>query len=120
MAGLHDIKRKDWERLLKNNGFYLDRTGKHNVWKHPDGRVIPTACEINPCIARRMIKENHLEGAPFGWSKIADNQEKKAKEAAIKEQKTVDAKGDAVSRELQIIRSVKQELNFSEKLPEVD
>ena len=47
-------------------------------------------------------------------------QEKKAKEAAIKEQKTVDAKGDAVSRELQIIRSVKQELNFSEKLPEVD
>ncbi|MBQ7554856.1 helix-turn-helix domain-containing protein [bacterium] len=47
-------------------------------------------------------------------------QERKAKEAAIKEQKTVDAKGDAVSRELQIIRSVKQEFNFSEKLPEVD
>ena len=85
MGGLHDIKRKDWERLLKNNGFYLDRTGKHNVWKHPDGRVIPTACEINPCIARRMIKENHLEGAPFGWSKIADNQEKKAKEAEAKQ-----------------------------------
>ena len=47
-------------------------------------------------------------------------QEKKAREAAIKEQKTVDSKGDAVSRELQIVRSVKQELNFSEKLPEVD
>ena len=85
MGGLHDIKRKDWERLLKKNGFYLDRTGKHHVWKHPDGRIIPSTTVINPCIARRMIKENHLEGAPFGWSEIADNQEKKAKAAETKQ-----------------------------------
>ncbi|MBO7542430.1 helix-turn-helix domain-containing protein [bacterium] len=47
-------------------------------------------------------------------------QEKKAREAAIKEQKTLDSNGDTVPRDLQIIRSVKQEFNFAEKLPEVD
>lgn len=41
MGGLHDIKKKDWERLLKKNGFKLDRSGKHQIWKHPDGRMIP-------------------------------------------------------------------------------
>ena len=81
MGGLHDIKKKDWERLLKKNGFYLDRSTKHAVWKHEDGRVIPMASTINPCIARRMIKENRLEGAPFGWSERADKQEAKAKAA---------------------------------------
>jgi predicted RNA binding protein YcfA (HicA-like mRNA interferase family) len=30
MGGLHDIKKKDWERLLKKNGFVLDRTNKHH------------------------------------------------------------------------------------------
>ena len=33
---------------------------------------------------------------------------------------TLDSNGDTVPRDLQIIRSVKQEFNFAEKLPEVD
>ena len=71
MAGLHDISKKEWERLLKNNGFTLDRSGKHEVWKHKDGRVIPVSVNgINPCVARRMVKENRLEGAPYGMSDL--------------------------------------------------
>lgn len=82
MAGLHNISKKDWERLLKRNGFVLDRTNKHQVWKHPDGRTIPVSSTgINPCVARRTVKENHLEGAPFGWSELADKAEAKAKAA---------------------------------------
>lgn len=80
MGGLHDIKRKDWERLLKKNGFVLDRTNKHHVWKHPDGRTIPVSNNgVNPCIARRMVKEFHLEGAPFGWSDRIENTEAETK-----------------------------------------
>lgn len=80
MGGLHDIKKKDWERLLKKNGFVLDRTNKHHVWKHPDGRTIPVANSgVNPCIARRMVKEFHLEGAPFGWSDRIENTEAETK-----------------------------------------
>ena len=80
MAGLHDIKKKDWERLLKANGFRLNRVGKHEVWKHEDGRVIPVSgTGINPCVARRMVKENRLLGAPYGWSELAEKAEAKVK-----------------------------------------
>jgi len=47
-------------------------------------------------------------------------QEKKIRENAISEQKIVTASGDVVSRELQIIRSAKQEFSFAEKLPETE
>jgi len=47
-------------------------------------------------------------------------QEKKIRENAISEQKTVTESGDVVSRELQVIRSAKQEFNFAEKLPETE
>lgn len=61
MEGLHDFKLKDWERLLKDSGFSLDRIGKHRVWKHSDGRTIPVSSQgVNACIARRTIKENNL------------------------------------------------------------
>ena len=47
-------------------------------------------------------------------------QEKKIRENAISEQKVVTASGDVLSRELQIIRSAKQEFSFAEKLPETE
>lgn len=47
-------------------------------------------------------------------------QEKKVRENAISEQKIVTASGEVVSRELQIIRSAKQEFSFAEKLPETE
>ena len=85
MGGLHNISKKDWERLLKKNGFVLDRTTKHQIWKHPDGRTIPaSSSSINPCVARRMVKENRLVGAPFGWSERAEKADAKAKSAEEK------------------------------------
>ena len=85
MGGLHNISKKDWERLLKKNGFVLDRTTKHQIWKHPDGRTIPaSSSSINPCVARRMVKENRLVGAPFGWSERAEKADAKAKAAEEK------------------------------------
>ena len=70
---------------MKKNGFVLDRTTKHQIWKHPDGRTIPaSSSSINPCVARRMVKENRLVGAPFGWSERAEKADAKAKAAEEK------------------------------------
>ncbi len=93
------------EKILRKN--------KERAQKAEDGDIMPRHWFVFALV---------ILGVIVALVKITGHarQEKKAKEAAIKEQKTVDAKGDAVSRELQIIRSVKQELNFSEKLPEVD
>ena len=67
MAGLHDIDKKDWERLLKDNGFQFERAGKHHIWKHEDGRIIPVpnGPKISAPVARRMVKENKLDGHPW-------------------------------------------------------
>ncbi len=88
MAGLHDIDKKDWERLLKDNGFQFERAGKHHIWKHEDGRIIPVPMgpKISAPVARRMVKENKLEGAPFGWSDLWKNADAKA-EAIEKQRK---------------------------------
>ena len=87
MAGLHDIDKKDWERLLKDNGFQFERAGKHHIWKHEDGRIIPVPMgpKISAPVARRMVKENKLEGAPFGWSDLWKNADAKAQ--AIEQQR---------------------------------
>ena len=70
---MQDINKKEFERLLKNNGFSYDRSGKHHVWKHQDGRMVTVpmgSTTINACIARKAVKENRLEGAPCGWSDL--------------------------------------------------
>ena len=83
---MQDINKKEFERLLKDNGFYYERGGKHHVWKHPDGRIIPVSMgntTVNACLARKMVKENRLEGAPYGWSNLwkkADALEEAAKQ----------------------------------------
>ena len=83
---MQDINKKEFERLLKDNGFCYDRSGKHHVWKHPDGRTvsIPMGSNaVNACIARKLVKENRLEGAPYGWSdlwKKADALEESARQ----------------------------------------
>ncbi|MCR5818935.1 MAG: type II toxin-antitoxin system HicA family toxin [Prevotella sp.] len=88
MARLHDIDKKDWERLLKDNGFQFERAGKHLIWKHEDGRIIPVPAgsKISSPVVRRMVKENRLEGAPYGWSDLWKNADAKA-EAAEKQRK---------------------------------
>jgi predicted RNA binding protein YcfA (HicA-like mRNA interferase family) len=56
---------KKFVKLLRKNGFYLDRTRKHHVYKHEDGRTIalPTSGGKDLCtpMCRRLIKENGLK-----------------------------------------------------------
>jgi len=84
MAGLHDISKKDFERLLKDNGFEYERSGKHHVWKRQsDGAIIPLPMgpKVSSPVARRMVKEYKLQGAPYGWSELAEKAEAKIKAA---------------------------------------
>lgn len=109
MAGLHDIKKKDWERLLKKNGFRLDRSGKHEVWKHADGRTISVSSTgINPCIARRVVKEYHLEGAPFGWSELAKKTDDKEESRNLRQLAADDANRSVLESAKQAILTTKE------------
>ena len=56
------LKPRDCERILNYNGFYLDRqNGSHVIFKDDLGRhiTIPRG-KVNPCIWRRLVKENNL------------------------------------------------------------
>lgn len=53
---------REFEKILKKNGFYLDRTSKHKVYKHKDGRTVALSCtSLNKVVCQRLIKENNLE-----------------------------------------------------------
>ena len=53
---------RDFERLLKANGYSLDRQkGDHNIWTNGSNTISITAGRpINRMLARRIIKENNL------------------------------------------------------------
>lgn len=44
--------------MLKNAGFYLDRTSKHEVWKDATGKFfpLPSHKEISPGVVRQLKK----------------------------------------------------------------
>lgn len=50
-------------RLMKQEGFVKERSkGKHEIWKHPDGRVIafphsPNADVVGTHILRRVLNK---------------------------------------------------------------
>lgn len=53
------MKRKDFERLLKDEGYQIVRSNGHITWGHPQGHTvaIPHGKELNKMVARRLIKE---------------------------------------------------------------
>jgi len=55
-------KRKDAQKILKKNGFVIDRYhGSHTIYINADGRHISINMEnFNGIIFRRLVKENHL------------------------------------------------------------
>ncbi len=64
MARMQQYTFKQMENIVKANGYsYIRCNGDHHVYKK-DGRtnaiVLPKKKQINPCIARRLIKENNL------------------------------------------------------------
>ncbi len=101
MSGLHDIDKKDFERLLKKNGFTFDRAGKHHVWKRPsDGAIIPMPMgpKVSAPVARKMVKQYHLTGAPYGWSELAEKAEAKAEQREQERRDAAEANRKALER----------------------
>lgn len=52
---------KEFSRLLKDNGYALLRTnGDHYIYGNNSGDKITINCNLNPMVARRLIKEHNL------------------------------------------------------------
>ena len=54
---------REFERLLKANGYTLDRAkGDHNIWTNGQRTISVTAGRPpNKMVIRRLIKENNLK-----------------------------------------------------------
>lgn len=60
---MQNIKQRVFEKILKNNGYILNRTkGDHLIYIHTETHIhiAITAKEVNGTIAKRLIKENNL------------------------------------------------------------
>ena len=59
---MKDYSRKEFERVLANNGYVIIRQdGKHCVWqKDGTSNIAIPKHKLNHMICRRLIKENHL------------------------------------------------------------
>lgn len=57
------MKRKDLEKILKRNGWYLIRNGgNHDVYTNgSETEVIPRHREINEILAKSIIKKHNLK-----------------------------------------------------------
>lgn len=53
------MKRKDFERLLKDAGYVVLRSNGHITWGNSAGHTVavPHGKELNKMVARRLIKE---------------------------------------------------------------
>lgn len=62
MSNMKQWTKKDYCRMLEKNGYFYDRKGKgsHSIYTNSSGSHITVGKTINPCIARRIIKENKL------------------------------------------------------------
>jgi predicted RNA binding protein YcfA (HicA-like mRNA interferase family) len=60
------MKTKEFLRILKDMGYALIRTGKHEIWGRPGHHIaIPHGSngkEINKMVARRILKEIGFQG----------------------------------------------------------
>ena len=54
--------KKDYCRMLERNVYHYDREGKgsHSIYTNHEGIHITVSKDINPCVARRIIKEHNL------------------------------------------------------------
>ena len=59
--------KKDYCKMLERNGYHCSRQGKgsHSIYTNSVGIHITVGKTINPCIARRVIKENKLNPILF-------------------------------------------------------
>lgn len=56
--------------MLEKNGYHYDREGRgsHSIYTNSSGQHITVGKTINPCVARRMIKEHKLNTSLFIYS----------------------------------------------------
>jgi predicted RNA binding protein YcfA (HicA-like mRNA interferase family) len=64
MAKMRQYTYLEMTKIVKRNGYeYARCTGDHCIYKRKDGNgtiVLTKKKHINPCIARRLIKEHNL------------------------------------------------------------
>ena len=62
MNGYKVYSPKEFERLLKNNGYnYSHNNGSHKIWVKQNCHHISVPYSANPMVLRRLIKENNLK-----------------------------------------------------------
>ena len=53
--------KKDFEKILERNGYSYNRQkGSHSIYVNAQNRHVSVKYPINPCIARRLIREYGL------------------------------------------------------------
>lgn len=56
------ITYKEMCRILKRNGYMLDRqNGDHTIWVKDGCNHVSINMHLNPMVARRLVKENNLK-----------------------------------------------------------
>lgn len=64
MAKMEQFTFRRMEQIVIDNGYiYMRCAGSHNIYKKEGAQntiVLAKKKHVNPCIARRMIKENNL------------------------------------------------------------
>lgn len=62
MTGKRDINMREFDRKMRQKGFWVDRyNGSHQIYKNSDGKIVPVPIHLNFMMAKRLIKENKLE-----------------------------------------------------------
>lgn len=62
---MKQLNLKEWEKILKSNGFVKDRQKgtSHSVWKRSNGDEIAVAAhEPNKMMCQRLVKKFNLQG----------------------------------------------------------
>lgn len=58
---MHDIKFAEADRILRKNGYVQKScTGSHFRYENDMGRAVFIPRKVNPCIWKRLCKENNL------------------------------------------------------------
>lgn len=60
MGNLKQWSHREFVRIVEKNGFKWSRNNGHDVYVNNEGRHISVPHKIVNVIARRLIKENHL------------------------------------------------------------
>jgi len=61
MGNVRQWSHHEFIRLIKKNGFKWTRNNGHDIYVNDAGRHVSVPTKLVGVIARRLIKENHLD-----------------------------------------------------------